>query len=96
MIRKEGYVLWPSYFDVKNSRKDGRRVRSGLGVQRPTADDLYNACKRLGLNAVKMDGAHPRSWYSRTGYVVVNPGQGLSKNALVKMVAEEMRRHGKK
>ncbi|MCS6769217.1 MAG: signal recognition particle protein Srp19 [Candidatus Caldarchaeum sp.] len=96
MIRKEGYVLWPAYFDVKNSRSQGRRVRSGLTVQRPTADDLLNACRRLGWSAVKMDGAYPSSWFLKTGYVVVKPPEGLTKNAVIQRVGEELRKIGKR
>ncbi|MEM0349576.1 MAG: signal recognition particle subunit SRP19/SEC65 family protein [Candidatus Caldarchaeum sp.] len=95
MIRRDGLILWPVYFDSKSSRKQGRRVSRGLAVQRPSADDLAAACRRLGYEVEKAEAAYPRRWSRRTGYVVVKPRPKMSKNMFLKMVAEEMRKHGK-
>ncbi len=96
MIKKDGLVIWPAYFDIKNSRDGGRRVPKELAVHHPSADDLLQACKNLGWSAEKVSGAHPRRWYLKTGYVVVKPNQKLSKSVVVRKLAEELRKIGKK
>ncbi|MEM4189240.1 MAG: signal recognition particle subunit SRP19/SEC65 family protein [Candidatus Caldarchaeum sp.] len=96
MIRKDGLIIWPAYFEAKNSRRAGRRVPVHLAVQKPSADDLLNACKRLGWPAEKVDAAYPKAWYFKTGYVVVNPGEKLSKHTVMMKVAEELRKVVKK
>jgi signal recognition particle subunit SRP19 len=42
-------VLWPSYFDSKLSKKNGRRVLKSMGVERPTVEELALAAQKLGL-----------------------------------------------
>lgn len=96
MIKKDGLIIWPAYFDAKNSRSAGRRIPIQLAAQRPTVDDLLNACKTLGWMAEKIEGAYPRAWYLKTGYLVVNPGQKLPKNDVVRKIAEALRKVGKK
>ncbi|MDW8084596.1 MAG: signal recognition particle subunit SRP19/SEC65 family protein [Candidatus Caldarchaeum sp.] len=95
MIRKEGIILWPAYFDSKNSRKHGRRVSLSMAFQRPSVDDLMIVCRKLGFDVEKVDASYPRTWFRKSGYVVVKTGRKLSKNLLVKMVAEELRKIGK-
>jgi len=96
LIRKDSYIIWPAYFDAKNARSDGRRVPLKLAVQKPSADDLLNACRRLGWLAEKHEGSYPRKWYLKSGYVVVKPTTKLSKNSLIHRIAEELVRSGKK
>jgi len=95
LIKKEGYTLWPAYFDSKNSLSQGRRVAASRAVPRPSAEVLMEACKRLGFDVELHEGAHPRAWHLKTGYVVVKTRQKISKQALIKLVGEELRKVGK-
>ncbi|MCX8201303.1 MAG: signal recognition particle subunit SRP19/SEC65 family protein [Candidatus Caldarchaeum sp.] len=95
MIKKDGIILWPVYFDAKSSREAGRRIPLSLAVTRPSAEDLMQACRKLGFDVEKVDACHPRTWYRKSGYVVVKTARRISKQDLIKKVAEELRRVGK-
>ncbi len=43
-------VLWPSYFDIRLKRREGRRVPKSLAVNAPTVEELAIAAKNLGLS----------------------------------------------
>lgn len=94
MIRRDGLVLWPVYFDAKVSRKEGRRVPQKLAVNKVSVDDLVKVCRKLGWNVEKVDGSYPRFWFRKTGYVVVKPRSKLSKQRVIRMVAEELGKVG--
>lgn len=43
-------VLWPSYFDIKVSKKRGRRLSKNLAVEAPTVEEVVAAAKTMGLD----------------------------------------------
>ena len=55
-------VLWPGYFNVKLSRKQGRRVAKNCAVANPTLDTLALAARSTGLSKMKRDAeiSHPK------------------------------------
>lgn len=95
MIRKDGVILWPAYFDAKVSRKDGRRVPLRDAIQKPSVDDLLAACRKLGFEAEKVEASYPRTWFRKSGYVVVKTGVKLSKHSLIRKVAAGLREIGR-
>jgi signal recognition particle subunit SEC65 len=56
---------------------------------------IAEACRRLGFKAEVHGGAYPRAWHLKTGYVVVKPRQKMSKQSLIRLVGEELRKVGK-
>ena len=46
-------TLWPSYFDVRRSRRSGRRVAEDAAVKKPDLEGLYNAARSVGLRKIK-------------------------------------------
>lgn len=60
--------IYPVYFDVSRSRKEGRMVGKELAVENPLAREIVNACGRLGLETLfEPTKIHPRDW--------ANPGR---------------------
>jgi len=86
-------VVWPCYFDKRLSRKRGRRVPLKLSTENPTVEMISGACKRLGLDFEASSGAHPRTWWRKTGFLIVRTSE-KSKPLLIKRIAEAMRKHG--
>lgn len=87
---EEAIVLWPSYFDLRVSRGDGRRVAKKDAVDSPTAGMLFESVKALDLDCIlELDKAYPRFWYRREGRVLVEPK--LSKKELLAKVAEKLK-----
>jgi len=74
MAKKDhhGMVLWPEYFDVNLTKKDGRRVCKDLAIPNVNSEDLFKACKRAGLHPENKPGkAFPSRWFDPRGCVVV-------------------------
>lgn len=87
---EKAIVLWPSYFDLKVSREQGRRVARRDATEAPTANMLFEAVKSLGLDCIlELDKSYPRFWHRREGRVLVEPK--LAKKDLVTKVAAKLK-----
>lgn len=87
---EKAIVLWPSYFDLRVSREDGRRVAKKDAVDAPTAAMLFESVKALGLDCIlELDKAYPRFWHRKEGRVLVEPK--LPKKELVTKVAQKLK-----
>ena len=87
------FIVWPEYFDSTLPRRLGRRVPKELAVPHPTLRDILNACVELNLKCEAHDNKrYPRNWFSSRGYVIVTVSEdaGLSKNELVKAIANKL------
>ena len=67
-------TLWPSYFDVRRSRRSGRRVAKDAAVKKPDLEGLYNAARAVGLRKIKREAntARPRDPHAREGRLIVS------------------------
>ena len=87
---KENYViLWPEYFDIKCSRRQGRMVEKKLAVDTPTTDEILKAAEALGYVKKVEEGAFPRHWWKKTGKVIVE--RKATKSVIVKKIAEKIK-----
>ncbi|KAH6680137.1 signal recognition particle, SRP19 subunit [Halenospora varia] len=60
--------IYPVYFDINRSRKEGRMVGKELAVENPLAREIVAACGRLRLEALfEPAKMHPKDW--------ANPGR---------------------
>nr|MDO8109374.1 signal recognition particle subunit SRP19/SEC65 family protein [Candidatus Sigynarchaeota archaeon] len=74
MRNKHQISIYPCYFDVKRSRRMGRRVPKNLAVQRPMVEELKLIADILKLvYEVDPEAKHPSSWWDE------NPGRLLVK-----------------
>jgi signal recognition particle subunit SRP19 len=65
-------VVWPANLDSTKSRKQGRKLTKGHGVQTPRLDELSEASKRLALEVEPTPGkSRPSSWWEKGGYLTV-------------------------
>jgi signal recognition particle subunit SRP19 len=88
--RSDHIVLWPTYFDSRKSRADGRRVPKSKSIDRPTAEEIYKIVRTLGLKgSVHKDKAHPSSWWEEEGAVFVE--KGMLKTQLIQKVASKLK-----
>jgi signal recognition particle subunit SRP19 len=83
---RDKWVIWPIYFDIDASKKEGRKVGKELAVKNPTADEIFKAAKKLGLNPVKEEKAYPKRWWRREGRVLVE--KKGRKTDIIKRIAE--------
>jgi len=80
-------VIWPAYLDAARSRKDGRRVPLKLAVETPTVDEIAEAVRQVGYDAIiERDKAYPRDGWKETGRVLVQNADDASKSDLLQAV----------
>jgi signal recognition particle subunit SRP19 len=82
--------LYPAYFDLDKTRREGRRVARELAVSKPRLEELAEAVKQLGLEAKVVEGTrYSRCWWGPQGMVLVR--RGMRKEELLRMVARAMK-----
>jgi signal recognition particle subunit SEC65 len=66
--------VWPGYFDIKLSRRSGRRVPKDAAVVKPDLEGLFMAAREVGLRKIKReDGtSHPSRPHAREGRLWVS------------------------
>ncbi|MEM4545747.1 MAG: signal recognition particle subunit SRP19/SEC65 family protein [Nitrososphaerota archaeon] len=92
MIRREGFIIWPAYFDRALSWREGRRVPLRLSSRSPTVERLNKAAQKLGWYVKVEVAAHPKTHWRKTGRLIVKPDKPLSKQHVIKILAQELLR----
>ncbi|MBO5002829.1 signal recognition particle subunit SRP19/SEC65 family protein [Methanocorpusculaceae archaeon] len=67
-------TIYPCYFDVSLTRKEGRRVAKSEAVPQPNLSRLARAAKSAGLAVAEEDTSksHPARWFAREGRLVID------------------------
>lgn len=67
-------TIYPCYFDVSLTRKEGRRVAKSEAVPQPNLSRIARAAKAAGLAVAEEDASksHPARWFAREGRLVVD------------------------
>ena len=87
---EKAIVLWPTYFDQRATRGEGRRVPKRDAIEAPSAQMLFEAVKSLGLDCIlELEKSYPRFWYRSGGRVLVEPK--LGKTDLMDKVASKLK-----
>lgn len=89
-------ILWPEYFSNSLSRRRGRRVNRKLSRERLVAEELLNACKKLGYECRAERGKkYPSLGIRSLNYrlVIELPNNlKIRKNELIKKLAEALQK----
>lgn len=91
MIRREGYIVWTTYFDASLSRSEGRRVPLKLAVKNPTQEILAKSLQKLGWQFEPLDKSHPAAWWRKKASILVKPPRKIKKTEVIRLIAEHMR-----
>lgn len=88
------WVIWPTYFDSRLTRAQGRRVPREIAVRNPKLEELSVALKAQGFEAnAQESSAHPGFWISPQGRVLVPLSNKVdSKEQLLKETAKFMKK----
>jgi len=90
-----GYIfIWPLYFDVERSRKEGRKVARKLAVSNPTAEKVAQALRKLGYNPLILkEKNHPADWFNYRGLVLLKKDDlKVPKSKLLKEIGNVLRK----
>lgn len=72
MRKQDKAIIWPAYFDLNRTRKDGRRVPKNLAVHAPKVEELEAAARNLGLRSEVVVGVgYPKVPWQKTGSLLV-------------------------
>ena len=73
-------VVWPGYFDLKTSRRSGRRVSKNRAVANPTLDGLAYAARSAGIRKMKKEEktSHPSRPNEQEGRLWISTADALS------------------
>lgn len=94
MRNKKKIIVYPCYFDVRRSRRMGRRVPRSLAVQKPQLDELRVIAEHMKLDYdLDPDARHPAAWWEKnTGRMLLKKtdqeGEPVIKAKLVKLMAK--------
>lgn len=91
MIKRDGYIIWPIYFDKNIPRSRCRRVSNNLAVKNPSVEKIIEAAKSLGWSVMVEEGAHPSAWWIKTGKLIIKPNKPMNKNTVIKTLAHRLK-----
>ena len=57
-----------------------------MAVASPTIDEIFKAAKKLGLNPIKEEKAHPSRWWRKEGCILIE--KKGKKAEIIKKIAE--------
>jgi signal recognition particle subunit SRP19 len=84
-------IIYPCYFNLAFTRREGRRVPRNLASKAPVISDLERALKKAGVPYRVDDHHHPAHWARREGRIIAEWQKG--KEELIRMIAQRMERH---
>lgn len=84
-------IVWPSYFDVRLSRANGRRVPKGICVEKPDIAMLSEALQSMNLDfELQKDKSFPARWWRREGRALVDTD--IPKMELLMAIGKELKK----
>jgi signal recognition particle subunit SRP19 len=89
MRKLDKAIIWPIYFDINKSRKDGRRVPKNMAVQSPKIAEIKDAADKLGLqNEVNLEAHFPKAPWAKTGMLLVEKKE--AKEKIIQKLAKQV------
>ena len=87
-MRERGKIrIWPRYFDLTNSRGEGRRIPKKQSVRSPKLEEIAKASEQLNLDPIIVnDGYHTKNPWRKSGYILIN--ENMVKTKALAEIAE--------
>ncbi len=90
MIKRNGIIIWPHYFDKKISRKKCRKIPLNKAIEKPSIDKIIEATKRLGFKIeIERDCSHPCFPWKKTGRIIIKDCNE-KKSKILNLIANEI------
>lgn len=81
-------VVWPANLDSSKSRKQGRKLAKGAGIQAPRLEEINDAANRLTLDPELVPAkSRPSTSWEKGGYAIL-PKKGPRANVLRSLASE--------
>ena len=89
MRKLDKAIIWPIYFDVNKSRKEGRRVPKNMAVQSPKIIEIKEAADKLALkNEVNLEAHFSKMPWVKTGLLYVEKNE--AKEKIIQKLAKQL------
>jgi signal recognition particle subunit SRP19 len=89
MRKQDKAIIWPAYFDLTKTRKEGRRVPKSLAVQSPKILEVQEAAQKLGLGfEVVADKGYSKTPWVKAGMLLVE--KKGSKEQVISRIAKQL------
>jgi len=82
-------IIYPAYFNIHYSRKEGRRVPKNLAFE-PKLETIAKAARELGYDVeVEEDKKYPKFWWREKGRILIETDE--KKNEVIIKIARKIR-----
>ncbi len=82
-------IIWPVYFDMNRTRKEGRRIPKNQAVFSPKIAEVKEAADKLGLeNEINLEAHFPKMPWLKSGMLIVQKQE--AKEAIIKKLAKQL------
>jgi signal recognition particle subunit SRP19 len=89
MRKQDKIIIWPAYFDLTKTRKDGRQISKSLAVPSPKILEIKDAAEKIGLKCELVpDAGYPKTPWLKTGMLLVNKKE--PKDRIIENVAHQL------
>ena len=89
MRKQDKIIIWPAYFDLTKTRKEGRRVPKSLAVQHPKILEVQEAAQKMRLDLeVVADKGYSKTPWSKTGMLLIE--KKGSKEQIINRIAKQL------
>ncbi len=89
MRKQDKAIIWPTYFDVSKTRKNGRRVPKNMAVVSPKINELQIAASRLNMRNEIIEGAgYAKTPWNKSGMMLVE--KKCAKEQIIKQLAKQL------
>ena len=89
MRKLDKAIIWPVYFDLAKTRREGRRVPKNMATQFPKIAEIKEAVDKLGLkNEVNLEAHFPKMPWAKTGMLLIEKKE--AKEKIIQKIAKQL------
>ena len=94
MRKRDGIIIWPSYFEKSLTRAEGRRIPRNLAAENVNIDILQESAESTGFEfEVERGKIYPRGTFrGNNGYLLIKDMGGHKKKRILLMLAKSVRK----
>ena len=91
MRKLDKFIIWPVYFDIGKTRKEGRRIAKNQAVVSPKIVEVKEAADKLGLqNEINLEAHFPKNHWAKMGMLLVEKRE--AKEQTIKRLAKQLQK----
>jgi signal recognition particle subunit SRP19 len=80
-------IIWPIYFDINISRKNGRKISKKYSIDKPDIEKISKILKSLGIpHDIEKNTSHPFRPWKKDGRIIIN--KKVDKNKLINQISK--------